>query len=222
EAAAKRERQRLEAEAAEAAAKREQERQKAAAAAKRQRELEVEAAARRDRERLEADAAAKRERERLEEEEAAADQARVAAEAERGAAEAARSRERHRLAAAGADVEYELDLDSDAFSDFRPDAEERRGSLLQLIPLSDWAKVDGAKSKSKASSSDSELHDLIDGLDLPTEVAAVTYGGGCRIRRVRVPAPRTAPRGRTTGASRPVILSKRALDEARSETRTRH
>jgi len=68
---------------------------------------------------------------------------------------------------------------------------------------------------------DNDLHDLIDGLDVPTEVAAVTYGGGCRIRRVRVPAPRTEPRGRTSRSSRPVIVSKRALDEARSETRSR-
>jgi len=70
-------------------------------------------------------------------------------------------------------------------------------------------------------STENELHDLIDGLDLPSEVAAVTYGGGCRIRRVRVPAPRTtAPRARGASGSRPVILSKRALNEVRSETQS--
>jgi hypothetical protein len=116
-----------------------------------------------------------------------------------------------------ADVEYEVDLNTDPFSDFRPDGQGRR-SLLQLMPLGDWAKVKNGKSRSTSlSAADNDLYEMIDGLDLPTEVAAVTYGGGCRIRRVRVPAPRTG--GRTARTSRPVIVSKRALDEVRSETR---
>jgi hypothetical protein len=89
------------------------------------------------------------------------------------------------------------------------------------MPLTDWAKRDVPK-KQINGSTESDLRDLIDGLDLPTEVAAVTYGGGCRIRRVRVPAPRTpAARGaRVARSSRPVILSKRALDEVRTDTQS--
>ena len=87
------------------------------------------------------------------------------------------------------------------------------------MPLQEWAKFEPPKKSSNGSKPDNDLHDLIDGLDLPTEVAAVTYGGGCRIRRVRVPAPRTtAPRTGGARNSRPVILSKRALDAVRSET----
>ena len=49
----------------------------------------------------------------------------------------------------------------------------------------------------------------------------MTYAGGCRIRRVRVPAPRTAARGGRTGrTSRPgAYRLKRALDEVRNEAR---
>jgi len=131
-----------------------------------------------------------------------------------------RQRHRQRVPTAEADVEYEVDLNRDPFSDFRPDAEERRRSLLQLMPVGDWAKVENRKPKANGLPDD-DLHDLINGLDMPTEVAAVTYGGGCRIRRVRVPAPRNEPRGRASRSSRPVIVSKRALDEARSDTRSR-
>jgi hypothetical protein len=56
------------------------------------------------------------------------------------------------------------------------------------------------------------LRDLMDDLALPPHVAGVTYAQGCRIRRVRVPALPDSARGKTT---RPVILSKRALQEAR-------
>ena len=52
------------------------------------------------------------------------------------------------------------------------------------------------------------------GLSVPPQVAGVTYGRGCRIRRVRVPAS-TAPR--VQGGAPPLILSKRALDQVRAE-----
>jgi hypothetical protein len=43
-------------------------------------------------------------------------------------------------------------------------------------------------------------------------VSCVTYARGCRIRRVRVPGNKTAA---ARGAQQTVILSRRALDEAR-------
>nr|MDQ3349458.1 hypothetical protein [Acidobacteriota bacterium] len=57
-----------------------------------------------------------------------------------------------------------------------------------------------------------ELREVMAGLSLPPQVAGVSYGHGCRIRRVRVPAS-TAPR--TPGAP-PLILSRRALDQMRA------
>ena len=51
------------------------------------------------------------------------------------------------------------------------------------------------------------------GWTLPPHVAGVTYARGCRIRRVRVPAIEGARRER---GAKPLIVSKRALDEARS------
>jgi hypothetical protein len=117
-----------------------------------------------------------------------------------------------------AEVEIEVDLDSEVLADFRPDADERRTSLLQLMPLDAWAKLEARKPAAADDDRQDDLRDLIDGLDLPTEVAAISYAGGCRIRRVRVAAARTATKGRTSaGGSRPVIVSKRALNEARSD-----
>jgi hypothetical protein len=81
------------------------------------------------------------------------------------------------------------------------------------MPLGVWAKVEPRKPAADADGQD-DLRDLIDGLDLPTEVAAISYADGCRIRRVRVPAA-AAPKTRGARNSRPVILSKRALDEVR-------
>src|SRR5262249_21395865 len=149
-----------------------------------------EEAARRERERVEAEAAAKRERERVEAEARAAEEARLSAEAaaERERLEAeARQRERKRVEAEG---EIEVDLDSDVLADFHPDADERRSSLLRLMPLNEWAKFESRKPAPADEDRQDDLRELIDGLDLPTEVAAISYAGGCRIRRVRVPAAR--------------------------------
>jgi dTMP kinase len=193
------------------------------AAAKRERErVEAEAAAKRERARLEADAAAKRERQRLEAE-AEAKRLRLEAEAARAAAEQARleaeaaERERVRLLQE-AELEVEIDLDRDPFADFRPEAEEQRHSLLRLMPLTNWATPQQGRRGAQAQSArHDDLHELMEGLALPAHVAAVTYASGCRIRRVRVPAVRATPR---KGPARPVILSKRALEEVRCEGRT--
>ena len=184
--------------------------------------MEAEAAAKRERERLEAEAAAKRERERLEAEARAAEEAQLAAEAaerERLEVAEAAARARQRAQQVEAEIEYEVDLDSDRFADFRPEVEERRQSLLQLMPLTVWAKVEPRRPSTDSEAPGDDLHGLMAGLALPPNVAAITYGGGCRIRRVRVP-PASAPRAKGARGSRPVILSKRALDEVREENRT--
>jgi len=136
---------------------------------------------------------------------------------ERARAEAAAAL-RLRQQAQETEVEFEIDLDRDPFADFRPETEEQRKSLLRLMPLTDWARFEnGRRPASPTVAKEDDLHDLMEGLDLPAHVAGVTYARGCRIRRVRVPAPRAAPR---KGNPRPVILSKRALAEVREEKRT--
>ena len=59
-----------------------------------------------------------------------------------------------------------------------------------------------------------ELRELMAALTLSPQVAGVTYPRGCRIRRVRVAGAKPEPR-----ADQTVILSRRALEEARNETR---
>ena len=49
-------------------------------------------------------------------------------------------------------------------------------------------------------------------LAVPPHVAGVSYGRGCRIRRVRVPGGKERRRADAPG---PVILSKRTLDRQR-------
>ncbi len=131
--------------------------------------------------------------------------------------EAAAAVERARLESDQGAVEYEIDLDNDPFADFRPDAEDRR-QLLTLMPLAQWAKLQEPRQPKQDAAREDDLRDLMEGLALPPNVAKVTYARGCRIRRVRVPAARVAkPRSRN---AKTVIVSKRALEEAREENRT--
>jgi hypothetical protein len=58
------------------------------------------------------------------------------------------------------------------------------------------------------------------GFRLPPQVAGVAYARGCRIRRVRVPSGSTGPRSMGQDRTQPtVIVSRRALDEARTAYR---
>jgi hypothetical protein len=83
------------------------------------------------------------------------------------------------------------------------------------MPLTTWARTgDSKRQQGTDSARTDDVHQLMAGLSIPPHVAAVAYPRGCRIRRVRVPAPRPAPRSRLT---RPLILSKRALAEARND-----
>jgi hypothetical protein len=74
-----------------------------------------------------------------------------------------------------------------------------------------WAPREAPAKSAQSVSPGDPLRDLIAGLSLP-HVAGVRYASGCRIRRVRVPVA-APPRAR---GARPVIVSRRALDEARA------
>ena len=213
--AAERERVRLEAIAAEkerarleavAAAERERVRLEAVAAAERERvRLEAEAAAAREQERLEAAAEVEREQRRIEE--AAAARVRARTEREKQVMEA--------VAAARA---------ADPFAEFRIGPNETP-SLLRLMPLAFWARRESTAAERRlpvagltaappaAETPADELRDLMAGLSLSPQVAGVSYGRGCRIRRVRVPASAAIPRMQGAG---PVIVSKRALEQVRA------
>jgi hypothetical protein len=104
----------------------------------------------------------------------------------------------------------------DAFAEFRDDPVERPRGAIRLVPLAVWARFDKADA-SPAGTERDELRELMRGLSVPPHVAAVSYARGCRIRRVRVPASSQAMKGlKGQGATGPVILSRRALEEARS------
>ncbi len=64
-----------------------------------------------------------------------------------------------------------------------------------------------------------DLQGLMAGLRVPATVAAVTYPRGCRIRRVRVKAPKAT--GTTGDKRRPVIVSRRALRGSREDDELR-
>ena len=83
------------------------------------------------------------------------------------------------------------------------------------MPLSVWARTENGHTNGETPAAQDDLHRLIEGLRMPPTVAAVSYPRGCRIRRVRVRAPKT------TAASgekrRPVIVSRRALRGSRDD-----
>jgi hypothetical protein len=94
-------------------------------------------------------------------------------------------------------------------------------TVLRLTPLAIWARAEGAPDPKNAAAppvepktATDELRSLMATLAVPAHVAGVSYGRGCRIRRVRVPGGKERRGGDTPG---PVILSRRALEEQRSE-----
>jgi hypothetical protein len=62
-----------------------------------------------------------------------------------------------------------------------------------------------------------DLHEHLAGLSLPLQVAAIAYPHGCRIRRVRVRA--IEPVQPASRDKRPLIVSRRALEEYRGDDR---
>jgi hypothetical protein len=195
------ERQRLE---AEARRKREAEERKRHEEAERQR---IEAEARRKRDTEEQRRRAEGDRKRREEDERKRQQAEIAARRTLEEQELRRRQEEHRQAAAAS---------ADPFAEFRADHDAPKG-VLRLIPLDDWARVEKRPQTSDPDSeSRDELQRLFASLRVPKQVAAITYPRGCRIRRVRVRALEAAPE--PADPSKPLIVSRRALKEARSTT----
>lgn len=80
----------------------------------------------------------------------------------------------------------------------------------RLGALASWARSERAGRDAPEKADD--MYGLLMGLSVPPAVAAVGYGRGCRIRRVRVPA---ASEPLSTETNGPVILSKQALAELR-------
>jgi hypothetical protein len=104
---------------------------------------------------------------------------------------------------------------SDQFAEFRDDYEHVVPEVFRLMPLTAWARTENWR---KAAEDDEpqerehdELRDLMAGLALSPQVAGVTYGRGCRIRRVRVPGTK-----RAGSSDHTVIVSRRALEEVRA------
>jgi hypothetical protein len=219
------EKQRLEAERQKAAAERERERLRIEAE---RQKLEAERV-RHEAERLRLEA--EREAERLREE-AQREAERLRAQAEE---EAERARAEDAIAAAKTQEEARQRREAektrkraverarrhnqamqDAFAEFRDDPVERPRGAVRLVPLAVWARLDKPVSSAPDTERD-ELRELLKGLSIPQHVASVSYARGCRIRRVRVPANPQAMKGlKGRGATGPVILSRRALDEARA------
>jgi hypothetical protein len=103
---------------------------------------------------------------------------------------------------------------NDAFAEFREDPVEHPSGTVRLVPLAVWARLEPPHAAPAPETARDELHELMKGLSIPSHVAGVRYASGCRIRRVRVPAALPSATGK--GSKSPVILSRRALDEARS------
>lgn len=232
------ERKRLEAEMA-AASKRAREEEQRRLEAERKR-LEAEALVERERaerRRIEEEAAAERERAAVERERAAAERelaaaaererqaalerAREAAEAERkeqAAKERAAQRKKTRRAARagqGGDGAANAPLvTSDHFAEFREEYDHVGPGVFRHMPLAGWARTDHpAMAPESEPAPPDDLRELMNAWKLPPHISGVTLPRGCRIRRVRVPAAAGVQKER---GARPVIVSRRALDEARS------
>jgi CheY-like chemotaxis protein len=91
-------------------------------------------------------------------------------------------------------------------------------TLLRLTPLAMWARTEAEQRAPKSSqaaepkTAADELRNLMANLAVPPHVAGVSYGRGCRIRRVRVLGGKERRRADAPG---PVILSRRTLERQR-------
>jgi hypothetical protein len=175
-----------------------------------------------ERRRIEQEAAAEREQRAAAERErvAAAERAREAAEAEKREAvarerAAQRKRNRRTNGASSTHAGGPSLVVSDQFAEFREEYDHVGPGVFRLMPLAAWARTEhpGAGTPEAEAQPPDDLRELMSRLTLPQQVAGVTYASGCRIRRVRVPAIEGAKKER---GARPVIVSRRALNEARS------
>ncbi|HEY7058622.1 MAG TPA: hypothetical protein VH458_18955 [Vicinamibacterales bacterium] len=144
--------------------------------------------------------------------------------------------------AVGAEVPLAAGADTPVYTDLRPQGTEidvpleaapardterpsnrRRNTiapatLLRLTPLAMWARTEVEQRAPKSNQAPEpktaadELRHLMANLAVPPHVAGVSYGRGCRIRRVRVLGGKERRRADAPG---PVILSKRTLERQR-------
>jgi hypothetical protein len=77
---------------------------------------------------------------------------------------------------------------------------------VPALAVADW----------RAPSTDSEMAAIMRGLNLPGWTAAVQYGSGCRIRRVKL---KSRTRHTKTAKTPILILSRRLLEKARASDR---
>jgi hypothetical protein len=107
----------------------------------------------------------------------------------------------------------------DQFAEFREEYDHVVPDVFRHMPIAAWARVEASQTEDRADQSPErevdDVRDLMAGFRLPPQVASVTFARGCRIRRVRVPGDR-AQRGGANSTHQTVILSRRALDEART------
>jgi hypothetical protein len=90
--------------------------------------------------------------------------------------------------------------------------------VLRLIPVSSWARVERRKTDDEEPAARDEFLQVLSGLHIPQQVAAISYPRGCRIRRVRVRAldqPAAPSDSKST-----LIVSKKALQESRTKHRS--
>jgi hypothetical protein len=80
-----------------------------------------------------------------------------------------------------------------------------------LGPLATWARVERKEEERRPGS---DMREIISRLAVPLNIAGVSYARGVRIRRVRVAGRRD--RRRPTDNTGPLILSRRALEETRT------
>ncbi len=104
---------------------------------------------------------------------------------------------------------------SDHFTEFREEYDHVGPGVFRHMPLAAWARTDHPATSTQETEprQPDDLRELMNGWKLPPHISGVTLPRGCRIRRVRVPASAGAQKER---GARPVIVSRRALDEARS------
>ena len=203
-------------EAAELAAERvrEEERRRVEAeiAKERQRTAEALEAARRARE----DERARLEGERREREEAIAQEKREAGQRRR----ALRRQSGDTALADAPEPPPQPLVVSDDFAEFREEYDHVVPLLFRHMPLAGWARTESWHARRQTEAPEErerdEVREWMASLALPPHVAGVTYARGCRIRRVRVPGGKNVDK---RGAHQTVILSRRALEEARAVTR---
>ncbi len=84
------------------------------------------------------------------------------------------------------------------------------------MPVTDWAKLERRKNQEEDTPQE-EYARFFSSLSVPPHVAAVTYPRGCRIRRVRVRALEQPVEAAAERTRKPLIVSRRALQETRNQ-----